>query len=195
MYCCFFLHLCPPHSQLLCCRSYETKVHPYKHIYLEYKYFEDGDLEDDPERLQWNMKMQSVYKKWPSHVRLDYTDESLLRGVDRLKLILGIIASTDGGCGLDLDRLVRAKCVQTCSPLHDPIELRLVEAAFTKCWPSGESKADVVKNYFGEELGLYFMWLQFYTNWLTLASAVGVLIWLYVAVANDANAPDVPYCK
>jgi anoctamin-10/anoctamin-7 len=46
------------------------------------------------------------------------------------------------------------------------------------------------QDYFGEKIGLYFVWLGHYTYWLISAALVGWACW--VSVAADGNDPDAP---
>eukprot|EP01031_Cornospumella_fuschlensis_P043140 gene43140-52728_t len=86
--------------------SLETTINPYDYMYCEFR----------P-----HLHEQSLYKKWPN--------ESIFRGVDRLKLIATIIAAkqTEGGCDLDMYRLKRDNCIMAFFPLHDAVELRELE--------------------------------------------------------------------
>ncbi|CAG8513238.1 11068_t:CDS:10 [Cetraspora pellucida] len=40
----------------------------------------------------------------------------------------------------------------------------------------GRQPLEEIKEYFGEKMALYFAWLGFYTTWLTISSAAGVLV-------------------
>lgn len=46
------------------------------------------------------------------------------------------------------------------------------------------------QDYFGEKIGLYFVWLGHYTHWLTYAALIGWAVW--ASVAADGNDPDAP---
>jgi hypothetical protein len=51
-----------------------------------------------------------------------------------------------------------------------------------------------VKDYFGEKIGLFFLFLGHYTTWLLPASIIGFFAWINVASEN--NSPDaviIPY--
>lgn len=49
-------------------------------------------------------------------------------------------------------------------------------------------------DYFGEKVGLYFLWLGHYTSWLFPAAIIGILAWISVADNNnDPNAATIPY--
>lgn len=53
---------------------------------------------------------------------------------------------------------------------------------------------DTVKDYFGEKIGMYFLFLGHYTTWLISAGVAGFISWTVVAGENnDPNAAIVPY--
>ena len=54
-------------------------------------------------------------------------------------------------------------------------------------------RAHLYKDYFGEKIGLYFVWLGHYTLWLISAAFVGWICWISVAAeGNDPDAPSIP---
>lgn len=128
--------------------------------------------------------------------QLNQHDVSILRGIDRLKVLRAIISSNEiGGCNLDLEFLLSKKCILGFFPLHDIVELKLLEQHWFKIFDfPWNTKVDEIKNYFGEQIGLYFQWLSFYTSWLFVAGLIGFFAWIGVAVENNnPNAPDIPY--
>jgi anoctamin-10/anoctamin-7 len=123
-------------------------------------------------------------------------ESACFRSVDRMKLIHMIINhGGPGGCGLDVYQLIKDNCILAYGPLHDMVELRDLESLWVTffAWP-WEQPFDKIKNYFGEKIGLYFLWLGTYTAWLIPAAIVGFFIWINVAAeANNPNAPAIPY--
>jgi predicted membrane-bound mannosyltransferase len=45
-----------------------------------------------------------------------------------------------------------------------------------------ETPVDDIKNYFGEKIGLYFVFLKENTTWLIVPAIVGFFTWIYIAV-------------
>ena len=132
---------------------------------------------------------RSVYKK--------HYGDTIFRGMDRLKLISSIIAARqqDGGCQLNMDRLIKDQNILAFFPLHDLPELRALEMNWLKVlqYP-GHQNINIVKDYYGEKVGFFFGWLGHYTSWLILASAAGIFSYLFVAAAEgDPNSPIIPY--
>lgn len=153
--------------------SIETTIDPYEYIYCDYRMEEEFD----------------VYKK--------YANGTIFRGVDRLKLIAMIIAAREGegGCNLDVYNMIKNKCMIAFFPMHDAVELRELEEKWLRfCQPPWKQHVDIVKDYFGEKVGLFFLWLGHYTTWLIPASIVGFFAWIFVAAQdNNPNAPVIPY--
>jgi hypothetical protein len=126
-----------------------------------------------------------------------YSNNTVFRGVDRLKLIFSILKAKkyEGGCHLDVYRLLQDKCVVGFFPLHDHVELHELELKWLQFfqWPWNQP-VNEIKDYFGEKIGLYFLWLGHYTIWLCVAGAVGLLAWINIAIdGNDPNAAVMPY--
>lgn len=153
--------------------SLETSIDPYDYIYCDY------DTKND----------NLLFRKWPNN--------SVLRGVDRLKLIATIVAAKqgNGGCFLDVHKLIKWKCIMTFFPLHDLVELRELEEKWLRlCQPPWLQHVDVVKDYFGEKIGLSFLWLGHYTTWLLSAAILGFFAWINVAAEdNKPSAVIIPY--
>lgn len=156
-------------------KSQETIIPPYDYMYLTYN-------DEDPD-------ISMIYK------RLD--NGTIFRGVDRLKLIAEVISARvyNGGCHLDLYRLIKNQSILAFYPLHDVVELcKLEDKWLTFLQLPWQQNTDACRDYFGEKIGLYFAWLGHYTSWLLFAGITGFLAWIGVAVyGNDPNAPDIPF--
>ncbi|KAM6926008.1 anoctamin-2 [Lycodopsis pacificus] len=53
---------------------------------------------------------------------------------------------------------------------------------------------DLIRKYFGEEIGLYFAWLGVYTQLLIPPSVLGIIVFLYGIFTVDANVPSQETC-
>lgn len=153
----------------------ECTYSPYDYIYGKYEFQRE--------------EVESLYAKT--------ADGACFRGVDRLKLMYSIMTSkpADGGCGLNLGKLKQTQALLAYMPLHDKKEQLVVMRQSVQLvqmpwhWPS-----ELVKDYYGEKVGLYFVWLAHYTTWLIVPSIVGVGVWIHIASTNnDPNAPSVPF--
>uniref|UniRef100_A0A8C6MDR3 Anoctamin n=1 Tax=Nothobranchius furzeri TaxID=105023 RepID=A0A8C6MDR3_NOTFU len=67
--------------------------------------------------------------------------------------------------------------------------------------PQGNSKVmfkyqpvDLIRKYFGEQIGLYFAWLGVYTQLLIPPSVLGIIVFLYGIFTVDTNVPSLETC-
>lgn len=155
--------------------SEETSLGPYDYIYGR---FETNRIE-----------LQNLYVK--------RSNNTIFRGVDRLKLIQEILKAKkrDGGCDFDVYKLIEEKSILAFFPMHDHVELRILEEQWLRFiqmpW---NQPLDMVKDYFGEKIGVYFLFIGQYTTYLCVAGAVGFACWIDVASSNDnPNAVSLPY--
>ena len=89
------------------------------------------------------------------------------------------------GCQLDTSILLKDGNILAFFPLHDIVELRILEEKWMiMCQMPWQQNVDAVKDYYGEKIALYFVWLGHYTTYLFYASIVGVLIWILVAAGG-----------
>ncbi|OQR89416.1 hypothetical protein ACHHYP_06299 [Achlya hypogyna] len=151
--------------------SYVTKRSPYQNIFGKY---------DMDERLQ------RVYKKYgPAGKQIPF------RGVDRIKLINSIIhAHTgDGGCHLNVQMLQMKDCLVTSFPLHNFEERDRLNEKWIK-WSSlpWDQPYSEIKDYYGEKVGLYFVWLGHYTTWLIAPSIVGTAMLVDIMAEGTVDA-------
>jgi anoctamin-10/anoctamin-7 len=124
-------------------------------------------------------------------------DSATFRGVDRIKLISSIIEapSSERGCGLKIKDLVVKKACLAVFPLHDYLGLTMLQHKWLRLFtPPHRQPEDEIKDYFGEKIGLYFVWLGHYTKWLISASFVGFIIWMAISAdGDDPDSPSIPY--
>ncbi|CAM9680880.1 unnamed protein product [Chrysoparadoxa australica] len=150
------------------------KYDPYQYIYAPY-----SGKADRPD-------VECLYTRYGSSIT-----RTPFRGVDRMKLIYSILTTRagDGGCNLDVVRLMTKGCILGFYPLHEKVELRELEQHWLNFFQAPwKQPISAVKDYFGEKVALYFTWLGHYTTWLIPASILGVLAWAHVAYnGNDPN--------
>uniref|UniRef100_A0A3B3UMZ9 Anoctamin n=1 Tax=Poecilia latipinna TaxID=48699 RepID=A0A3B3UMZ9_9TELE len=53
---------------------------------------------------------------------------------------------------------------------------------------------DLIRKYFGEQIGLYFAWLGVYTQLLIPPSVLGIIVFLYGILTVDTNVPSQETC-
>lgn len=119
------------------------------------------------------------------------------RNVDRIKLISSIIEAPipQQGCGLKIKDLTVKKACLAAFPLHDYLDLTILQHKWLRLLtPPHKQPEDDIKDYFGEKIGLYFVWLGHYTKWLISASFVGFIIWMAISAdGDDPDSPSIPY--
>uniref|UniRef100_A0AAX7SY02 Anoctamin n=1 Tax=Astatotilapia calliptera TaxID=8154 RepID=A0AAX7SY02_ASTCA len=54
---------------------------------------------------------------------------------------------------------------------------------------------DLIRKYFGEQIGLYFAWLGVYTQLLIPPSVLGIIVFLYGILTVDTNVPSQETCN
>jgi len=85
-----------------------------------------------------------------------------------------------GGAGLNLDKLTRSGVITKMFPLHTKKKKQELLTVWAK--PKNffsPQPLNLVRNYFGEEIALYFAWLGFYTQWLWIATIVGIIATIF----------------
>jgi hypothetical protein len=50
-----------------------------------------------------------------------------------------------------------------------------------------------IKDYFGEKIGLYFVFLGHYTEQAGVAAIIGVIVWLAACLTGGVNSPVIPF--
>jgi hypothetical protein len=155
--------------------SFETSIPPYDYIYIDY--------------VAARTENTSLIKK--------QRNGTIFRGVDRLKLLSSILEAPSGvgGCNLNMYKLIKDQCIISFFPLHDVVEIKYLEERWLRFFqPPWLQHVDDVKDYYGEKIAFYFLWLGHYTTWLIPAAIIGFIGWLGVAADdNNPNAPIMPY--
>lgn len=118
-----------------------------------------------------------------------------------MKLILSILAArtTENGAGLKLGEMIDKKVILAAMPLHDYDDLKLLQRKWLKLFaypwhqPIGTLRPpylelgtlmyymvykDDVKDYFGERVGLYFLYLQHYVTLLIIPGILGLITYI-----------------
>lgn len=150
-----------------------ANMSPYEHTeYIYGKYDQAADLQD-------------VYKS---------QDGTIFRNIDRIKLMTIMLETprNKNGCGVSLRKMTfgKKKAVLAQFPLHSYQNLTELKRQWLVLleWPM-KQPFDLIRDYFGEKIGLYFLWLGTYTDWLTSASVVGTIAYLDVTFeASDSHA-------
>ncbi|CAJ0838800.1 11329_t:CDS:10 [Entrophospora sp. SA101] len=101
---------------------------------------------------------------------------------------------------LSINRLLDQKVYNKFYNLHDgsykeegPLDKVNLRAKLNQSWAKFSRKKQPlgdIRKYFGEKLALYFTWLGFYTTWLTIPSAGGIIVVVYGLIIFNINGKD-----
>jgi len=116
----------------------------------------------------------------------------LFSKTQRQYLIQSIISSDvdDGGAEIDLDKYQYDEIIDKYYPLHEnkAKDSIIADWVMSTTWSSiKHMPIERLHQYFGEEIAFYYGWLYFYTKWLWVASAVGLVAFIlgYAGIANE----------
>ncbi|KAM8923376.1 anoctamin-5 isoform 1-T1 [Lycaon pictus] len=113
----------------------------------------------------------------------------------------------DGKKKFGIERLLTSNTYSSAYPLHDgqywkpseppnPVNERYVLcqnwARFSYFYK--EQPLDLVRNYFGEKIAMYFVFLGFYTEMLSFAAIVGLACFIYGLLSMDGNSSSTEIC-
>jgi anoctamin-10/anoctamin-7 len=158
---------------------------------------------DDPERFSALDPYEYIYCPYKSDQRLQVLYKtygkikSPFRSVDRLKLIKSILInskSMHGGCGIQVAECIEHGCMKGFFSLHDTEEKELLRDYWLRFdYLAGGMPFEMIRDYFGEKITMYYVWLAHYMNWLLVASAIGIAVQAFVYSEETPDASVVPY--
>uniref|UniRef100_A0A8C4ZLP7 Anoctamin n=1 Tax=Gadus morhua TaxID=8049 RepID=A0A8C4ZLP7_GADMO len=84
-------------------------------------------------------------------------------------------------------------------PLHDVSSNLLISCLLHEEWANygvmhKYQPVDLIRKYFGEQIGLYFAWLGVYTQLLIPPSLLGIVVFVYGILTVDTNVPSQETC-
>lgn len=113
----------------------------------------------------------------------------------RLKLTRALIESKKFHKNpIKIRRYILKNSIKAFFPLHNGGELEW----FAEHWlpwrvVPWNAPVDRIKNYFGEKIGLYFVFIGHYSRWLVVPTVIGIPIQIYVLAVNDFSSPVLPF--
>lgn len=100
----------------------------------------------------------------------------IFRQSDRIQLAHHIITSSDHDCaGVDIGQLMHEEHVLHYFPLHENRKLIAMDKDWFRCFVWG-SEIDKVRDYFGERVAFYFLFMAHFNAWLILPAVVGIVL-------------------
>jgi hypothetical protein len=121
--------------------------------------------------------------------------DSFVKSV-RLKLINLLLRAPkrDGGCALEINHLLHKKKLLAFFPLHDRAATDEIKEKIWKwgIWPWNIPVEDV-REYFGEKIALYYVFVGHYSFWLWIPSIIGLAFQLVVWATLNFASPVLPF--
>ena len=113
----------------------------------------------------------------------------------RIKLIHLIMQGSEsgGGCQINVEKCIEVGDILQYFPLHDPKEAKALEKAYCAWqWPVNQPN-DLFKDYFGEKVGLFYVFLCHYTTWCAYLGLAGLLVAIDVLVEMSVETLAVEF--
>ncbi len=113
----------------------------------------------------------------------------------RLKLLLMLLQApvSKGGCGIEVSKMVVTKKILAFYPLHSAESDSLLDTVWRwGNWP-WDMPTDSLKDYFGEKISLFFVFLAHYSWWLIIPSIIGLAFQLVVWGTLNFSHPVLPF--
>jgi hypothetical protein len=138
------------------------------------------------------------YKAEYHHLFVDDENPDCFHPQIQLKILMMILegAKHNGGCALAIDTLVSNGKIKSIFPLHHRNEKKELEAKWLVCcqWPWNQPFDDI-KEYFGEAIGLYFIFISHLSSWLYVPGLVGIPLQLVVWAKQDFRSIHISHIK
>mmetsp|Transcript_13827 Transcript_13827/g.25370 ORF Transcript_13827/g.25370 Transcript_13827/m.25370 type:complete len:737 (+) Transcript_13827:90-2300(+) len=176
----------------------ETKQHrlelkpEYLSAHAEYKNDYAGSLE-----VQYSDRrlVSHLYKLHDDVVPGEEEDEApkypkpdaMFRVVDRIQIIDYCIRNSGNGlAGVDIGQLMHDGEVSHYYPIHETDKLMNLDKHWLETFTWG-SRIDEVRDYFGEKVGMYFLFMAHLNKWLVLPAIVCFALQIYAWIAGSPD--------
>eukprot|EP01055_Gregarina_sp_Pseudo9_P002479 Gregarina_sp_Pseudo_9__2478@NODE_275_length_3315_cov_46_385531_g258_i0_p1_GENE_NODE_275_length_3315_cov_46_385531_g258_i0NODE_275_length_3315_cov_46_385531_g258_i0_p1_ORF_typecomplete_len785_score219_35Anoctamin/PF04547_12/6_5e83DuoxA/PF10204_9/0_11DUF1772/PF08592_11/2_6DUF1772/PF08592_11/34DUF1772/PF08592_11/1_1e04_NODE_275_length_3315_cov_46_385531_g258_i01912545 len=124
-------------------------------------------------------------------VGMSDSEASIFKDIDRIRLLRLAVFEF-----MNVDLMIRNKWMLQSYALKQPAS----ETALSLNWASfrhvlsWSQPLDEVRNYFGEEIAMYYAWLGYYTRCLVVPSVLGLVTWVFSRVVKmEHPASDSPW--
>jgi hypothetical protein len=159
--------------------------------YAEYRNDFPGRQEN---HFQDRRSVGHIYK---THGQEEYPSEDAIFSTrDKISIAHHVVSSTDKDCaGINIGQLLHTNEITAYFALHEDNVLReLAEDKLPWLW-MGTNHAMAVRDYFGEKVTLYFLFMSYYWKSLLIPACLGIVV---QPINWFCNSPDnitaVPFC-
>lgn len=173
--------------------KYKLQLKPqYLSAYAEYRFDNQGRQE---RQFKDRRIISHIYK---THTEDDFVDsDSIFKTLDKISLIHHIITSTDKDCaGLNIGELMHSEeLLVAYFPLHEASAMRDFNGNKWSWFIPSDEMAQKLRDYFGERVACYFLFMGFYLKWLIPLSLVGMALQIidWLAMTPD-NLTSILFC-
>ncbi|MCJ8747291.1 hypothetical protein PDJAM_G00151770 [Pangasius djambal] len=113
-----------------------------------------------------------------------------VQNTTRIRIVYFILHQTFIGTGESLRDLTKQNVFETLFCLHEGTQQEYLKRKWAN-WGAlkhlVKQPVDDIRDYFGEKVALYFLWLGWYTCMLIPAAIIGVVVFLYALAFFDSN--------
>jgi hypothetical protein len=163
----------------------------YLNAYAEYRH----DFPGRPERQFKDRRVIShIYK---THTEDDFPDsDAIFKTLDKVNLIHHIITSKDKDCaGINIGKLLHEKELVSYFPLHEANVIAELKMNKLQWFLMPEDFANKIRDYFGDRIAFYFLFMAFYWKWLVPIAIVGLALqFIDVIFRTPDNITAIPFC-
>jgi len=99
-----------------------------------------------------------------------------------------------GGCGIMIEKLLHKPKygMAACFSLHEPEKRDALLTEWMKPSNLFSQPLTHIRNYYGEKIAYYFLWLGFYCHWLIVPSIVGLALFLAQVIIGRVDLDVLP---
>eukprot|EP00928_Gymnodinium_smaydae_P015754 TRINITY_DN15837_c0_g1_i3.p1 TRINITY_DN15837_c0_g1~~TRINITY_DN15837_c0_g1_i3.p1 ORF type:complete len:743 (+),score=131.61 TRINITY_DN15837_c0_g1_i3:90-2318(+) len=172
--------------------KYKLQLKPeYLSAYAEFRHDFPGtpQMNFTDRRLVSNLYQAQGDADYPS-------DDAIFSTVDKILIIHHIITSKDKDCaGINIANLLYQGEVLAYFPLHDNVKLQDLRKSKVDWLVMGQEFTAKVRDYFGDTITFYFLWMSFYAKWLLPLAVIGVALQVIDLVYRTPdNITALPFC-
>lgn len=168
-------------------KRYKLELKPqYLSAFAEYKNDYAGRRE-----LNYSDRcvVSHIYKSHAGHDEEYPQPGAIFRTSDRILLIDHIVRAMDHNCaGVDMGQLMHDGDLLHYFPMHEHKQLKELDEDWFKCFAWG-THIDKVRDYYGERIALYFLFMSHVNKWLIVPAVLGVVLslleWFLGTPDND----------